>query len=322
MHFQTDKASYTPLEVIGKGSFGTVYKVRDQKGNIFAIKHAQLISVSKRKAFMGEHGILSSFDHEHIVPIIDFAEAKDDAFIVMPYIPGTLKDIITSEFPEPRGFDRLWEWFGFDNSTLGLSMKEKLRICQDIAEGLAYVHGHTIDFTLKDGSTETRPVIHRDLKPENILIKDGRAIIADFGLAYDSSKLAREKEFGACTIAYMSPEQVNGGMGLHPGSDVFSLALITYELFTGKRPFYGNAKTIPQLKVNYQLRIPELMHELNPEVPKELSMLVKCNISTFIPEQRDSAQEYASQLEEIANLPAVREQASGREMLRRSIART
>ncbi|MBA3260683.1 MAG: protein kinase [Gemmatimonadales bacterium] len=89
-----------------------------------------------------------------------------------------------------------------------------------------------------------RQVIHRDIKPENILLHDGRALVADFGIALAASKASgrRMTETGMSlgTPHYMSPEQAMGEREITARSDVYALGAMLYEMLTGDPPFTGS----------------------------------------------------------------------------------
>src|SRR5206468_6543905 len=86
--------------------------------------------------------------------------------------------------------------------------------------------------------------IHRDIKPENVLLHDGRALVADFGIALAASKAggSRMTETGMSlgTPAYMSPEQAMGEREIKARSDVYALGTVTYEMLVGDPPFTGS----------------------------------------------------------------------------------
>jgi serine/threonine-protein kinase len=111
-----------------------------------------------------------------------------------------------------------------------LPVDEAVRIATEVASALDYAHRHG--------------VIHRDIKPENILLHDGRALVADFGIALAASKASgtRMTETGMSlgTPHYMSPEQAMGEREITARSDVYSLGAVLYEMLTGDPPFTGS----------------------------------------------------------------------------------
>jgi len=111
-----------------------------------------------------------------------------------------------------------------------LPVDDAVQIAKDVAEALDYAHSHG--------------VIHRDIKPANILIQAGRPLIADFGiaLAVSASGGQRLTETGLSlgTPHYMSPEQATGDQNVGPGTDIYALGCVLYEMLVGEPPFTGS----------------------------------------------------------------------------------
>ena len=157
--------------------------------------------------------------HPNVCHIIRLGETQDGlVYVVMPFVEGEILS------------DR--------NNRLGtLPLAEVVRLVRDIAAGLHVAH------ELK--------IVHRDLKPENVMIctqPDGseRAVVMDFGLAKERRADAELQKLTATGIIlgtpeFMSPEQLRG-KPLDPRTDVYSLALMTYEMLTGKLPFSGRTQ--------------------------------------------------------------------------------
>lgn len=163
-------------------------------------------------------------NHRHIVRVYDVIEEDDRTLLVTEYIAGsTLREL----------YDRRL-----------LNDQEIAELGVQLAAALDHAHA--------------RGVIHRDLKPENIMLVEGEAVDArlmDFGVAHleDGTSLTMVGDVVG-TLAYMSPEQVEG-KNVDSRSDVYSLALVLYEGFTGRNPFRGR-------------RLEELLRDASrPDIP-------------------------------------------------------
>jgi serine/threonine-protein kinase len=160
-------------------------------------------------------------DHPHVVTIYDVAEHDGQAFIVMEHFSGgTVADRLRRPQPVPRG--------------------AALRWLEGAASALDYAHGCDL--------------IHRDVKPGNLLLDGaGRIAVADFGIARianDTSMTKTGQVLG--TAAYLSPEQALGKPATD-ASDRYSLAIVAYELLTGRKPFDGE---IPAAQARQHIESP------------------------------------------------------------------
>ncbi|MBI2620358.1 MAG: protein kinase, partial [Ignavibacteriales bacterium] len=208
---------YKILEKLGEGGMGVVYKAQDTKlDRTVALKFLppQISGSEQDKArFIQEAKAASAMNHPNVCTIYDIqeytgADGAAQMFIVMEYVEGQT----------------------LDERKKSLSLKQALDIGIQIAEGLAAAH--------------EKGIVHRDVKPENIMVrKDGIVQIMDFGLAKlkGVSKLTKEGSTVG-TAGYMSPEQVQG-LDVDHRSDIFSLGVLLYELFTGQLPFKGVHET-------------------------------------------------------------------------------
>jgi len=206
---------YHILEKLGEGGMGVVYKAQDTNLDRFvALKFLppHLAASEQDKArFMQEARSASALNHPNVCTIHDIAEHDGQIFIVMEFVDGkSLKE-----------------------KKENLAEKQILEIGIQVAEGLAAAH--------------EKGIVHRDIKPENIMIrKDGIVQIMDFGLAklYTSGGGSRLTKAGTTmgTIGYMSPEQVQG-LDVDHRTDLFSLGVVLYELFSGESPFKGVHET-------------------------------------------------------------------------------
>jgi serine/threonine protein kinase/Tol biopolymer transport system component len=204
---------------LGEGGMSTVYLATDTRlRRQVAIKFLSdnLADSEARRRFQREAQMASSLNHPHIVTVHDVGEFAGRQYIVMECVDGgTLKDWAKEKKRTP---------------------KEIAELLTGVGDGLATAH--------------EAGMLHRDVKPTNILIaRNGYAKLADFGLAKlapaerievdpSSSQLPSQKGAILGTIAYMSPEQASGE-ALDSRSDIFSFAVVLYELLSGKRPFGG-----------------------------------------------------------------------------------
>lgn len=232
---------YKILEKLGEGGMGVVYKAEDTKlDRLVALKFlpSHLSASEQDKArFIQEAKAASSLNHPNVCTIHDIQEHDQQMFIVMEFVEGqTLR--------EKKG---------------SISLKQAVDIGVQIADGLAAAH--------------EKSIVHRDIKPENIMIrKDGIAQIMDFGLAKlrGVSRLTKEGSTVG-TAGYMSPEQVQGQDADHR-SDIFSLGVLLYELFTGQLPFKGVHETAIMYEiVNVD---PSPMSSIKPEIDPNLDAIV------------------------------------------------
>jgi len=219
---------YQILEKLGEGGMGVVYKARDTKlDRDVALKFLppHLAASEQDKArFVQEAKAAAALNHPNVCSIIDIqehdipGEDEKQMFIVMEYVDGQTLRERTAGLP----------------AGTTMSLKQAIDIGIQVADGLAAAH--------------EKGIVHRDIKPENIMIRrDGIAQVMDFGLAKlraSGSKITRLTKQGSTvgTAGYMSPEQVTGQDADHR-SDIFSLGVLLYELFTGELPFKGVHET-------------------------------------------------------------------------------
>ncbi len=257
---------------LGVGGFADVYKARDSDGSVVAIKvprRDKLKSPTQVEDFLREAQTAAALDHPHIVPVHDFGRKADGScYVVMKYIDG--QSLESAMAAESMNWERIAE------------------ICAQIAGALDYAHNY--DFANKKG------LIHRDIKPANILLdKQGRAYIADFGLAiHEETQQDLEDEF-AGTCAYMSPEQVRGvTRHLDARTDVWSLGVVMYELLTRKKPFPGNNNAVRMENIlNHPLKKPR---SINGKVPQELERICLGCLNKELDQRTVSAAKLATEL--------------------------
>ncbi len=198
---------------LGAGGMATVYLAQDLKHDrqvAIKVLRPELAAVIGADRFLSEIKTTANLQHPHILPLFDSGAADSFLFYVMPFIEGeSLRDRLHREKQLP--------------------IADAVRIASEVAGALDYAH--------------RRNVIHRDIKPENVLLHDGRALVADFGIALAASKAggSRMTETGMSlgTPAYMSPEQAMGEREITGRSDLYALGVMTYEMLVGEPPFTG-----------------------------------------------------------------------------------
>jgi serine/threonine-protein kinase len=224
---------------------GVVYKAR-QKGldRLVAVKMilaSHLASAEHVRRFQEEARAAAGLRHSNIVHIHEVGQIHGQHFFTMEYIEGmSLADRI-KEGP--------------------LAPQETARLLATVARAVDHLHQHD--------------VVHRDLKPSNILLDAaGEPYVTDFGLAKVFVPGSEMTTTGAVlgTPSYMSPEQAAGQPSqVGPGSDVYSLGAVLYEMLTGRPPFREDNPVETLLEViNGE---PLLPRELNPHVPRPLELI-------------------------------------------------
>lgn len=195
---QTAKATanFSPLNVIGKGGFGTAYKGR-LKGVDVAIK--RLHSDSGNDAFFAEVQLLHTLRHPHVLSLIGF-DPKTPC-LVSEYISGGSLDSWLEGKRDPLSWD------------------DKVRLCREMSSAVLYMH--------------SRNIIHRDLKLPNVLLDEHRrSRICDMGLAKFSSGKQTAMSVMQGTAGYMDPHVMDTGY-VSKHSDTYALGLIMVQLLTG-----------------------------------------------------------------------------------------
>jgi serine/threonine protein kinase len=270
----TRLGSYEIVERLGGGGMAVVYRaVQQPLGREVALKalSPELFQDDGFvKRFETEAKTLAKLDHPNILPIYDFEVTEGVAFLTMPLIRGgTLRDILN------RGpLDTLTAW----------------RYLREIGDGLQHAHDAGI--------------VHRDLKPTNVLIhSDGRAMLADFGLARGAGQPTHLTTIGLAigTPGYMAPEQVMGHE-VDRRCDIYAMGVLTFEMLTGRLPFIGsNRMEVAYATVNAP--VPSAA-KLNNALPDELDQLL-AKVLAKDPAQRP--QTVRDLLSQMAKLPQRRQ---------------
>jgi serine/threonine-protein kinase len=196
---------------LGRGGMATVWLARDLRHNrpvALKVLHPELGASLGPERFLREIHLAASLQHPHILTVLDSGDTAGHLWFTMPFVRGeSLRERLRRETQLP--------------------VMDALRIAREAADALAFAHAEG--------------VIHRDIKPENILLSGPHALVADFGIAraLEAGPDARLTETGLAvgTPAYMSPEQASGQRELDARTDVYSLAVVLYEMLAGETPF-------------------------------------------------------------------------------------
>jgi Protein kinase domain len=244
---------------------GEVYRAEDLKlTQTVALKFLPIALTQDEAArgrFHQEVRLAREIAHPNVCRVFDIGEFEGRLFLTMEYVDGEdLSSLLRriGQFPQAKA----------------------LEIARQMCAGLAAAHEHG--------------VLHRDLKPSNIMLDGrGRVRITDFGLAGFADQIAAE-ELRAGTPAYMAPEQL-AGTEVTPRSDIYSLGLVLYEVFTGKKAF--DAATLPELlrlrERSSPTSISTLVRDIDPLVER---VILRCL-------EKDPARRPATALQVAAALP-------------------
>ncbi len=265
---------YELIEKLGQGGMGAVYRARDTLlQRIVAVKViATTIDQNEelRERFFREARAAGQLSHKNIITIHDLGEHEGQPYLAMEYLQG--QDLLARMQSPQR-----------------MSLRRRVDIAIDICEGLDFAHVHG--------------VVHRDIKPANIFITDsGTVKILDFGLArLVTSELTRSNMMMG-TINYMAPEQIRGEKIDHR-ADIFSSAVVFYELLSGRRAFDADSFAATLYKILQEF--PEPLQQIDPTIPGDLVRIIERALS----KARDERYQHMSEM--LLELSLFRQQLAG-----------
>src|ERR1700727_2558720 len=237
---------YEILAEGGHGSMGDVYKARDREtGETVALKLLKPEIASDQammERFKNELLFARKITHKNVCRLHEFNRVGGIAYTSMEFVEGeSLRSVLNR--------------FG------GLPQRKATDLALQICSGLKEAHAQGI--------------VHRDLKPENVMIDgQGNVKIMDFGIARSMAAVTRLTGSMVGTPAYMAPEQV-AGKAVDYRTDIYSLGLILYELFTGAQAFQAENAVAVALKQMRESPIPP--HEIEPMIPVAIERaILKC----------------------------------------------
>lgn len=241
------KDKYRLEREIGQGGMATVFLAKDLKHRrrvAIKVLHDGNGSALGHERFRREIEIATNLNHPHILQIYDSGVARGRLYYVLPFIEGeSLREKLNREKMLP--------------------IEDALRITGEVAGALDFAH--------------RKNIIHRDIKPENILLRDGHALVADFGVAraLDSVNQVALTQTGVLlgTPTYMSPEQAYADTQIDCRSDEYSLACVLYEMLTGGPPFTG--PNAPAIMARHTMAAVPSMQSVRNSIPDEVEHLVQ-----------------------------------------------
>jgi serine/threonine-protein kinase len=235
---------YRIIALLGKGGMGEVYRADDLTlGQPVALKFLPEEAARDQgllERFKNEVRVARRVSHPNVCRVYDVGDVEGHNFFTMEYVDGEdLASLLRriGRLPEDKALD----------------------IARQLCAGLAAAH--------------TKGVLHRDLKPANIMLDGrGQAVITDFGLAGVADQI-QGAEVRSGTPAYMAPEQL-AGKEVSTRSDIYSLGLVLYEIFTGKRAFAEKSSEKTRTGSNREISRPStVVKDLNPVIER---VILRC----------------------------------------------
>jgi predicted Ser/Thr protein kinase len=253
--------------LIGRGGMSDVYRGTDVTlQRAVAIKILTDRSDDLRKRFLREAQSMARLNHQNIVGVYDAAQNDGVSYIVMELVQGrTLASISPAE----------------------MTVHTALRYILELLEALAFAHENN--------------VVHRDVKPANIMVMQNGAIkVMDFGLSRRTSEMSSVSNAGEIvgTIAYLSPERFLGKIA-DARSDLYSVGIVMYEVFTGTVPFKNESDDLIAVIFAHVNEPPAPLRSVNPAVPAPIERIVLRLL------EKDPERRYASARDVIVEIRAL-----------------
>jgi eukaryotic-like serine/threonine-protein kinase len=261
---------YELIGELGRGAMGVVYKAHDPSiGRLVALKTitASLIGNSDLlERFYREARSAGTLQHPNIVTIYELGNEGDTPFIAMEFLEGESLEKIIERRSE-------------------LSLLSKVGFIVPICRALDFAH--------------KRGVVHRDIKPGNVMItKEGVVKVVDFGIARisDTSKTRTDTLIG--TLAYMSPQQIQGERA-DQRSDIWALGVTLYELLCYERPFQGKDHGELMMSIVDRAIVPRPLKDFSADCSPALQNLVAKMLEKDAGQRFQSMEEVLFQMEPV-----------------------
>ena len=236
---------YRVVSELGRGGMATVYKAHQAAlARYVAIKVLPEFFATEpgfKERFQQEAVAVANLRHPNIPAVFDYGETDGVTYIVSEFVDG---GTLTEQLGKP------------------LPVEYAIELLTPLAGALDYAH--------------SRGVLHRDVKPSNVLLEhDGTPILSDFGLAKmmtGSQKGLTQSGMIVGTPEYMAPEQCEGAPDLTPAADLYALAVVAYEMLTGRPPFTAETPVaVIMAQINNTLPPPR---QLNPELSEAVEKVL------------------------------------------------
>lgn len=247
--------TYRVVKKLGEGGMGTVFLARDQKlDRDVAVKVLARHLCADQAAldrFVFEARMTAKLDHPNIVAVHAVGTFHERPFIVMKLLDGVALSELAKRRREP------WPW------------ADVRPIFHQLCLGLSYLH--------------QQKLVHRDVKPSNVNISpNGHVTLLDFGILKDTSRDRTTSGVLLGTLRYMAPEQITDASNVDARADLYALALVAWQLLTGKHAFTGDDIAIARVKLNEN---PPDARTMNPELPRRVAEVLNRSVDRE-PERR------------------------------------
>ncbi|XWX03625.1 protein kinase [Aggregatilineales bacterium SYSU G02658] len=233
---------------IAIGGMATIYLGRDVKLGRHAAIKVLLPDIAGQDdtltlRFEREARAIAQLEHDNIIPIYQFGQQDNLYFLAMRYVEG---DDLSSVLANYQQQNQL------------MPLERALKILEQVAAALDHAHA--------------KGIVHRDVKPSNVLLAaNDRVYLSDFGLVlYSTGDQTLGTAFG--TPRYISPEQATDSTMATPKSDIYSLAVIVYEIVTGQRLFRGN--TPMEIAISHIRDVPQPPRVHNPKISPQMQQVI------------------------------------------------
>ena|GEM_PF-617913 len=259
---------YTIERKLAVGGMAHIYLGRDAKlermAAIKILSRDMLNDSVMAQRFEREARAIAKLEHESIIPIYQFGEQDGQYFLAMRYVEG--RDL-AQEVNDLRQRGKL------------MDVRRALTILEKVAAALDYAHRNNI--------------VHRDIKPSNVLLGAGdKVYLSDFGLAMLSSDKTLGTAFG--TPRYISPEQATDSLKTVPQSDIYSLAVMVYEILTGALLF--DAPHPLEVALAHVTQQPKPPRTHNPAIPAQAQEEILKSLSKDPHKRHQTAMEFIQSL--------------------------